>query len=396
MSEWFEEAKNYLLSTYDRLPVHFVRGEGVYLYDEDNTRYIDALAGIAVNVLGYRHPRFLDRAESAVEEILHVSNLFQIEHQFKLARDLADMGFDGAGFFCNSGAEANEAAIKFARKYADRHDPSGKTIVSCTGSFHGRTLGALTATGQTKYQKGFEPLPDGFEYVDFNDSGSLSDQIDDSTAGVLIEPIQGEGGVRPATDSFLRSIRELCDEHNALMIVDEVQTGIGRTGEFYAINHSEVTPDIICMAKGLGGGFPIGGIMVRDSLREKGLQSGDHASTFGGNPFVTAMARAVIDIIRQESLLQNASERGSQLKTLLKELSNRYKFLGEPRGKGLMIGVPVNDPVDAGDIMTACLESGLVIGTAGENALRFVPPLILSETETEELIERLDNALRDF
>ncbi|MFB6346362.1 MAG: aspartate aminotransferase family protein [bacterium] len=387
------DADEYLLPTYDRLSVQFDRGEGVYLYDQEGTQYIDLLGGIAVNVLGYRHPALVEAGREAVNDIQHVSNLFPIQPQLELAKALSDITFNSRAFFCNSGAESIEAAIKFARKYSQRFGNDGRTILTFENSFHGRTLGALTATGQTKYQDGFEPLPEGFRLAQFNDIESVRSQVDSDVCGILVEAIQGEGGVIPAEPEFLDQLREFCDRENILLIFDEVQAGTGRTGQFLAADTYGVRPDLAALAKGLGGGYPIGCLLASDTL-ESGLQSGDHASTFGGNPFVTKMALTVLETIRTENLMTNAEERGKQLREGLKRLSETFESVGSPRGRGLMLAVELDDHLDAGEVMRQALDDGLVIGTAGDNSLRFVPPLVLEENETDQALERLEQTLK--
>ena len=383
-----------LLPVYDRLPVSFERAEGCYLYDEDDNRYLDGLAGIAVNLLGYRHPRLVDRLRRSATDVHHVSNLFQIKEQEELARRLSEIGFESAAFFCNSGAEANEAAIKFARRYSGRFGSGGKKIISFENSFHGRTLGALSATGQKKYQKGFSPLVEGFVYTPYNDLAALEEEMDDQICAVIMEPVQGEGGVLPASAEFFAGVRRLCNEYEALLILDEVQTGMARTGEYFCYQNYDLEPDLVTLAKGLGGGYPIGALLVERSLRE-GLQAGEHASTFGGNPFVCRMALTVLDVIEQEQLLASARARGEQLQTGLQELAQKYKFVDEPRGVGLMRALPLADQIEASELMRSALDAGLVVGVAGENALRFVPPLIITEQEVEELLSILDKVLQE-
>lgn len=394
MTEETTDSDEVLLPTYDRLPVKFRRGEGVYLTDEDDKQYLDLLAGIAVNVLGYRHPALIDAGRDAVNDIQHLSNLFPIESQRKLAKAINDFGFDSRAFFCNSGAESIEAGIKFARKYSQRFGNDGRSILAFENSFHGRTLGALTATGQRKYQDGFEPLPEGFRLAEYNDIESVEKKMDSEVCAVLLEVIQGEGGVIPAEDEFLRKLRELCDREDVLLMVDEVQTGVGRTGEFLASDTYDLCPDLVALAKGLGGGYPIGALLVHDSV-EDALQSGDHASTFGGNPFVTSMALTVLETLRRENLLENAREQGKLLRSGLESLSEDYSAVSAPRGKGLMLAVDLTESLDSGTVMKEGLKNGLVMGVAGKNALRFVPPLILDDSETAEALNRLDETLAD-
>ncbi len=394
MTNHHNQKEECLIPTYNRIPVEFVRGEGPYLYDGEGRKYMDALAGIAVNVLGYRHPRLVETVRNQADKIPHVSNLFQIEAQQKLAQDLSEIGFESSAFFCNSGAEANEAALKFARKYSEREGNGGKKIISFKNSFHGRTMGALAATGQKKYREGFEPLPDGFEYVEYNNPELLRENVDDSTCALIMELVQGEVGVVPAEREFVQEVEKICSENDVLIIVDEVQTGMGRTGDFFCYQNYSLQPDLVTLAKGLGGGYPIGALLVRRELRE-GLQAGEHASTFGGNPFVCTMARQVIASIREENLLGNTRARGEQLKRGLAELAEEYEFISRPRGRGLMIGLPVQSH-SAGEIMTSAREEGLILGIAGDSVLRFVPPLILTEENVQEIISRLDRTLQNF
>jgi acetylornithine/N-succinyldiaminopimelate aminotransferase len=351
------------------------------------------LAGIAVNVLGYRHPKLLELGEDALNDVHHLSNLFEIPSQKRLAEDLSRMTFGTRAFFCNSGAEAIEAAIKFSRKYSQRYGNDGRVILSAENSFHGRSLGALSATGQTKYQDGFEPLPDGFEYTSYNDVERLEESMHEEVCAVLVEPVQGEGGIVPADGDFIEAVREQCDRYDALMVVDEIQSGMGRTGNFLAVEQYGVQPDLVTLAKGLGGGFPIGVMLADDSLRA-GLQSGDHASTFGGNPFVTKIARGVLDQIRQDELIERAGKLGKYLKSKLQNLASDFSDVMEPRGFGLMIGLPLGSSFDAGEIMEEALQENLILGTAGTNTLRFVPPLILTESNVDAAVERLARTLK--
>jgi acetylornithine/N-succinyldiaminopimelate aminotransferase len=314
--------------------------------------------------------------------------------QCRLAERLSEWTFGTQAFFCNSGAEAVEGAIKFCRKYSHRYGNDGRTILTAENSFHGRSLGALTATGQSKYQEGFEPLPGGFEHVPYNDPDALEEIMDEQVCGVLLEPIQGEGGIVPAETDYLSRVRELCDRYGALMVVDEVQSGMGRTGEFLAISNHGVQPDLVTLAKGLGGGFPIGALLVDDDL-ESGLQSGDHASTFGGNPFVTRVALTVLEILEDEELPILSRERGRQIRERLQNLSEEIEPVQAPRGEGLMLGLPLAESLEAGDVLQTALEQGLLIGTAGENTIRLVPPLILTKAEAGEIVERLETAITE-
>ncbi len=393
MSEWFEEAEEYLIPVYDRLPVSFERGAGALLYDEAGNRYLDALAGIAVNILGYRHPYLVETAEKAANDIYHVSNLFHIKEQFKLARRLSGISFEAAAFFCNSGAEANEAAIKFVRRFSQRRGSGGREILTFQNSFHGRTLGALAATGQEKYRAGFEPLPEGFDYVPYNDLEALEARINSDTCALLMEPVQGEGGVIPAAPAYFEGVREICTANDVLLVLDEVQTGMGRSGEFFCHQHYDLQPDLVTLAKGLGGGVPIGALLVRRELKEAGLQSGEHASTFGGNPFVCKMALAVLEAIEVEDILANVRRQSKRLQTGLVDLVGKYQFVEAERGIGLMQALVLADSVDASKAMNKARENGLIVGIAGDNCLRFVPPLIIDETQVDELLDKLNTTL---
>ena len=382
------------MPTYDRIPIHFERGEGVYLFDGQGNKYLDALAGIAVNILGYAHPRIVEVGKKAVEKIQHISNLFQIKPQYQLAKALREQAFLGRPFFCNSGAEAIECALKFSRKYQHRRQRDGRTILSFEGSFHGRTMGALSATGQTKYHQGFQPLPGGFEYLPYNDLSALRRRMADDVCGVIVEPIQGEGGVRPAEPEFLQGLRNLCDEYSSLLIFDEIQTGMGRTGTFYAFQQYGVEPDLVTLAKGIANGYPMGVTMVHESL-DDGLLPGDHASTFGGNPFVSRIAETVVRTLEEDSIIEHVQSISSYLLEQLKQLTLDRQGIHEPRGRGLMIGIPLEQSRDASQVMSRAREHGLIVGTAGENVIRLVPPLILTKPEVDELVNKLTRALDD-
>lgn len=394
MTDWYDDADRILLPTYDRIPIHFERGEGVYLFDGQGNKYLDALAGIAVNILGYAHPRIVEVGKKAVEKIQHISNLFQIKPQYQLAKALREQGFPGRPFFCNSGAEAIECALKFSRKYQHRRQRDGRTILSFEGSFHGRTMGALSATGQTKYHQGFQPLPGGFEYLPYNDLSALRRRMADDVCGVIVEPIQGEGGVRPAEPEFLQGLRNLCDEYSSLLIFDEIQTGMGRTGTFYAFQQYGVEPDLVTLAKGIANGYPMGVTMVHESL-DDGLLPGDHASTFGGNPFVSRIAETVVRTLEEDSIIEHVQSISSYLLEQLKQLTLDRQGIHEPRGRGLMIGIPLEQSRDASQVMSRAREHGLIVGTAGENVIRLVPPLILTKPEVDELVNKLTRALDD-
>jgi acetylornithine/N-succinyldiaminopimelate aminotransferase len=384
-----------LLPVYDRAPITIVSGQGCELVDEDGKRYLDFIAGIAVCALGHAHPAIAEAVEEQARRLVHASNLYSHEPSGMLARELAHRSGMANVFFCNSGAEANEAAIKLARKAAfRRNDLRRTTILACTGSFHGRTLGTLAATDNLKYREGFAPLPSGFAFVRFNDSADLESKVDDRTAAVFIEPVQGESGIHPADANFLKEARRLCDERGALLIFDEIQCGMGRIGPLFAFEHFNVRPDVVTMAKALANGLPIGAMLVGESAADA-LKRGDHGSTFGGSPIPAAAALAHLRVRDELRLESNVRERSAQMIAALQDLASRYtSVLGPPRGLGLLLGMSVKEPHQAKAIQAAARETGLLIGTAGGNALRFAPPLIVSEEEVRRAIKMLGAVLR--
>ncbi|WP_299227974.1 aspartate aminotransferase family protein [Sulfurihydrogenibium sp.] len=382
----FEEADKYLFPNYARLPISYVKGEGCYLYDEDGKKYLDMLSGIAVNQLGYNHPKLTESICRQAKEIIHVSNLFYMKPQYEVAKILVENSCGDKVFFCNSGAEANEALIKLIRRYFYDKKENRYEIITFEGSFHGRTLATITATAQPKYQEGFQPLPEGFKYAKFNDIDSVKQLINNKTAAVLIELIQGEGGVNPADKEFIKELYSICRENGILFTVDEVQTGIGRTGKLFAYQHYDIEPDIISLAKGLGGGVPIGAIIAKDEIA-KSFVPGTHASTFGGNYLATAAAKVVLEEILSDGFLDKVIENGEYLK-------ERLKTFGYPvKGLGLMIGVDLPEEISAKEIMKKALENGLIIGTAGKNTLRFVPPLIIQKDDIDLALNILEKIL---
>jgi acetylornithine aminotransferase/acetylornithine/N-succinyldiaminopimelate aminotransferase len=382
----FEEAHKYLFPNYARLPYSFVKGEGCYLYDEDGKKYLDMLSGIAVNQLGYNHPKLTESICRQAKEIIHISNLFYIKPQYEVAKILVENSCGDKVFFCNSGAEANEALIKLVRRYFYDKKENRYEIITFERSFHGRTLATITATAQPKYQEGFQPLPEGFKYAKFNDIDSVKKLINDKTAAVLIELIQGEGGVNPADKEFIKELYSLCRENGILFTVDEVQTGIGRTGKLFAYQHYDIEPDIISLAKGLGGGVPIGAIIAKDEIA-KSFVPGTHASTFGGNYLATVAAKVVLEEILSDGFLDKVIENGEYLK-------DRLKTFGYPvKGLGLMIGMDLPAEIPAKEIMKKALENGLIIGTAGKNTLRFVPPLIIQKDDIDLALNILEKIL---
>jgi predicted acetylornithine/succinylornithine family transaminase len=374
-----------------RLPYAFTRGEGVRMWDSEGREYLDFLGGIAVTILGHNHPKVTAAIVQQATQILHTSNFFYIEPQVKLAALLGELSGMRA-FFCNSGAEANEAAIKISRRYAyDRGEKERVEIVTLHKSFHGRTLGALAATGQPKYQEGFAPLPEGFKYVEINDIEGLRATVTEKTAAVMFETILGESGVLPLDEAFVKAAREICDEKGALLVIDEVQCGSGRTGKFFAHEWFGVKADIIPMAKGLGNGVPIGAVLAKEEIA-KVLGPGTHGTTFGGNFLAAAAALATMEALIEEGWMDNAAKVGDYLISRLTNWAEAAGILAEIRGRGLMVGVELNQPI-ARKVMLAALENGLVFNAVGDSILRFLPPLIISESDVDEAIEKLQLSL---
>jgi len=377
----------YLLPVYARLPVTMVRGQGVHLWDAGGKKYLDFLAGIAVNALGHCHPRMVRAIVEQAQTLIHTSGYYYTAPVARLAEKLISISGMERVFFGNSGAEANECAIKIARKYAKTHGGLGKFgIVAAQKSFHGRTLATVTATGQPKYQEPFAPVVQGFTHVPFNDIAALEAAVNDDTCAVLLEPIQGEGGVYPAHKSYLEAARALCDRHQALLIFDEVQTGIGRTGKWFAYEHYGVTPDLLTAAKALGGGFPIGACLARGEAART-LAPGDHGSTYGGNPLACATALAVLETIEEEHLLANSHAMGAYFVHRL----NEKRFAGkieDIRAVGLMVGVELTAP-DAKRVLTEAMGRGLLMSAIGDHVLRFVPPLIITQPDVDEALDVL-------
>ncbi len=379
--------------SYAPAPFLLDHGEGVWLWDSEGRKYLDFVAGIAVNCLGYGHPRVLEVIRRQSERLLHVSNMFYTREQIELMEALTERTFADRVFLCNSGAEAVEGCIKLARRWQNvvAGAPERVEVVTAKYSFHGRTYGALSATGQPKYHKGFGPMLPGFVYADYNDLDSFKAVVGDKTAAIMVEPVQGEGGVRPGTQVFLEGLRALCDEVGALLIFDEVQAGVGRTGSLYAHQGYGVEPDIMSSAKALGGGVPIGATLATERAFE-GWTRGSHATTYGGNPLVSAVAREVIAVIEEDDLCGNATRQGEALMSGLRELATRFDVIKDVRGRGLMVGAEVG-PEAAGQIAGLCREEGLLINTAGGHTLRFVPPLVVDEGHVKMALERVESAL---
>lgn len=385
-------ASDYLMPTYRQLPVAFVKGEGARLWDAEGNEYLDFVAGIAVCGVGHAHPRLAAAIAEQAAQIMHTSNLYLIEPQARLARKLVEISFAERCFFCNSGAEANEAAIKLARKWAVQHlTPKQRTIITAEKSFHGRTLTTVTATGQEKYQKAFLPLPTGFRYVPFGNIEALEGAVDDTVCAIMLEPIQGEGGINVPDEHYFSGVRRLCDERGILLILDEVQTGVGRTGKWFGYEHFGIKPDIITLAKSLGGGFPIGACLAAGEVATA-FEPGDHASTFGGNHLACSAALETLAIIEDEGLLANAAEMGALLTDRFTELAGQMAAIDHIRGRGLLLGLQLAEDC-APALAQACLERGLVVNAIGTNLLRLAPPLTIGADDCAEAVAIVADAL---
>ncbi len=378
-----------------RLPAVFEYGEGSTLYDREGKAYLDFLAGIAVNILGYGHPAILNAIETQSKKLLHCSNFFYIKSQSFLAKALVENSCGDKAFFCNSGAEANEGAIKLARKYFYAKGKHKYEIITTLNSFHGRTMATLSATGQEKYQKPFEPMPTGFVHVPYNDINAIKKAINYSTCAVMVEPIQGEGGIVEANLDYMKELKELCDKKDILLIFDEVQTGIGRTGKLFGYQHYDIEPDIFTLAKGLGGGIPIGAVVAKDEIASA-IEPGDHGTTFGGNPLATSVGLAVLSTIIEDEFLEKVEEKAAFFKGRLLDLKNSYSFIKDIRGKGLMLGLELNSSIEGKDVVLDMLNRGFIINCTGDNTLRFVPPLIIEKQEIERFINGLDQSFSSF
>ncbi len=381
----------HLLPTYARVNLAFERGEGAWLIATNGERYLDFTSGVAVNALGHAHPRLVAALTEQAQKVWHVSNLYEIPEAERVARRLCEASFADVVFFCNSGAEAMECAIKMVRKYQSANGaPERYRAITFEGAFHGRTLATLAAGGQKKYLEGFGPVVDGFDQVPFGDLAATKLAITGETAAILIEPIMGEGGVRVVEPSFLRALRELCDQHGLLLVFDEVQTGMGRTGELFAYQRVGVEPDVMALAKALGGGFPVGACLAT-SEAAKGMTVGTHGSTFGGNPLAMSVANAVLDVMLAPGFLDHVRRIALLFKQRLAEIKDRYPALiAEVRGEGLLIGLRALVP--AGELVNALRAEKMITVSAGDNVVRLLPPLIVGEAEIAEAVARLDRA----
>jgi predicted acetylornithine/succinylornithine family transaminase len=388
-----EQGNKVIMETYKRFPIEFVSGKGCVLTDSEGKKYLDFVAGIAVNSLGHCHPGFTEAVKKQLDTLVHVSNLYWTKQGISLAEALVKHSGLDQVFFCNSGAEACEAALKLCRVYAKLYkNPDAVEIIAMDQSFHGRTYAAITATGQKKYQKNLEPLMPGISHVPFNDIEALKKQITPNTCGIILEAIQGEGGINPADPAYLKEVREICDRENIVLIFDEVQTGIGRTGQLFAYQNYGITPDVVTMAKGLGGGLPIGGIIAKEKFA-KAFTPGTHASTFGGNPLVCAAGNYVIESLMSDGFLADVQKKGDYLKAKLTALKEKHTCIKDVRGMGLMIGVEVDQA--PGEIVAKAMAKGLLLVGAGDSAIRFVPPLVVTEAEIDQAVEIFEKALSE-
>jgi predicted acetylornithine/succinylornithine family transaminase len=389
-AEIVDLAHQNLMNTYGCAPLAFVRGTGAYLYDADGNRYLDFFCGLAVTSLGHSHPRVVRAIKEQAEKLTHVSNVFHTEPMARLAARLCGHFGDGRLFFCNSGAEANEAALKLARRWGHDRGAGRFEVVSTLGSFHGRTFGTLSATGQEKYHIGFQPLLPGFRLVPYDDVDALDKAVRDETVAIMIEPIQGEGGVVMPHPDYLKRVRELCDRRKILLILDEVQTGIGRTGKLFAWQHAGVKPDIMTLAKALGGGLPIGAMIAKSEIAQS-LAPGSHGSTFGGNPVSCAAAGAVLDTLEQDGALENAASVGGYMLERLRAFAKGCPRVAEVRGLGMMIGIVLRG--EAKSTAEACMRERLLVNATAENVLRLLPPLTLTRDEADAGLQIIERAL---
>jgi predicted acetylornithine/succinylornithine family transaminase len=381
----------YVAQTYARYPIALVRGKGARVWDADGKEYLDLLAGIAVNSLGHCHPAVVGAIRQQSRKLLHVSNLYHIQPQSELARELCRHSFADRVFFCNSGAEANEAAIKLARRYGAEHLGGKYEILSAHNSFHGRTLATLTATGQEKVRAGYDPLPAGFRQIPYNDLRAAEDAIDaQKTVGILVEPIQGEGGIQVPDQDYLRGLRDLCDRRRLLLMLDEVQTGMGRTGKLFGYENFGVEPDIMTLSKALGGGLPLGAMLAREDVA-KSFVAGSHASTFGGNPLVCSVGLAVMRTLLQGGALKNCVKMSKLFMQGLSQLKDRFSFVRAVRGKGLILGLELE--MEGAKIVESCMAEGLLLNCTASKVLRFVPPLTITPKEIARGLAILEKVL---
>lgn len=392
--KYIDACEEYILHTYNRFQIVLEKGDGVYLYDADGKKYLDFGAGIAVFALGYNDKEYSDALKAQIDKLIHTSNLFYNIPAAKAAEKLVKASGMDKAFFTNSGTEAIEGAIKAARRYAYNKD--GRTdheIIAMNHSFHGRSLGALSVTGNAKYQEPFKPLIGGIKFADFNDLESVKAQINEKTCAIIMETVQGEGGIYPAEPEFLQGVKKLCEENDILLILDEIQCGMGRTGNMFAWQEYGVKPDVMTCAKALGCGVPVGAFVLNEKTAKASLTAGDHGTTYGGNPFACAAVDKVFDIFEKRNIIGHVKEISSYLEEKLDALVADSDVLAGRRGKGLMQGLIVKDGIKPGDIVNKALENGLIVITAGSNVIRMVPPLVITAAHVDEMIEKLQKCL---
>ncbi len=378
--------------TYNRFPILPVRGKGTRIWDIEGKEYLDFFAGLAVCNLGHCHPKVVKAIQTQAEKLIHVSNLYYIEPQIELASLLCKHSFAEKVFFCNSGAEANEGALKLARKYAKEKTGEDRyEIITMERSFHGRTLATLTATGQPKYHKGYAPLMPGFKYVPFDNLGAVREAIGSKTCAVLLEPIQGEGGVNIPSEGYLKGLRDICDEKGVLLVLDEVQVGMGRTGKLFAYEHEGIQPDMLTLAKSLAGGVPIGALLIKEEIA-RSFEPGDHASTFGGNFLATAAGVAALNAILEEGMLENCQKVGQYFLSRLNGVKKKFSLVQDVRGRGLILGMELK--IDGAEIVKEMMKRGFLINCTMNRVLRFLPPLIVTEEEVDRMIEALEEVFK--
>ncbi len=388
------EAESHMLHTYNRYPVVLDHGEGVYLYDTEGKKYLDFAAGIAVQALGYGDAEYNQALKAQIDKLLHTSNLYYNQPTIEAAKKICDVSGLDRVFFTNSGTEAMEGAIKAAKKYAYTKDGcTDHEIIAMNHSFHGRSLGALAVTGNAHYREPFEPLPGIVKFADYNDLDSVKALVNEKTCAIIMETIQGEGGILPATEEFLRGVKELCQKHEMLLILDEIQCGMGRTGAMFAWQEYGVKPDIMTCAKALGCGVPVGAFVMTEKVAQGSLKPGDHGTTYGGNPFVAAAVSKVFDIFEERKITEHVKKIGTYLDEQLKQLKSEFDCIAAHRGKGLIQGLELGSNVPVGEISAKALEQGLILITAGGNVLRFVPPLVIEKEHVDEMIQILKAVL---
>ena len=395
MQKYIEEAEKALLHTYNRYQIVLDKGDGVYLYDIDGKKYLDFVSGIAVFALGYNNKEYNDALKNQIDKLLHTSNYYYNVPAIEAAKKIKEVSGMDRVFFTNSGAEAIEGALKVARKYAFLKDgKNDHEIIAMNHSFHGRTFGALSVTGNHHYREAFEPMIGNIKFADLNDFDSVLKCVNDKTCAIILETVQGEGGIYPATEEFLTKVRALCDEKDILLILDEIQCGMGRTGYMFAWQKYGIKPDIMTTAKALGCGVPVGAFLMTEKVGQNSLVAGDHGTTYGGNPFACAAINKVLDLFKQDNIIENVNEVAPYLEKRLDELKDKYDFITDRRGAGLMQGLVFNRPV--GEVINKALEKGLILINAGTEIIRFVPPLVITKENVDDMIEILDSCLESL